>query len=215
MVWFAYALAYDLIWDSPLTREVARCIVDSSATDGLIVDLGCGTGLVAVEFLRNGLVVIGVDASSRMLRRALRRSRISTAVLSGADHTRINSGVAATVLLSNVLHLHPDPAAILAEAVRIAGPGAHIVIATPTESASNDLLARTDLALGRSWQRTLLADQLRRLVALMAWILRLRRTEQPNLDRAIDDAVRANSLVRLSVRTMFECQRVTVLLTPM
>jgi hypothetical protein len=49
----------------------------------------------------------------------------------------------------------------------------------------------------------------------MAWILRLRRTEQPNLDRAIDDAVRANSLVRLSVRTMFECQRVTVLLTPM
>jgi SAM-dependent methyltransferase len=177
------------------------------------VDLGCGTGLVAAEFLRNGRVVIGVDTSSTMLRRAQRRSRISTAVLARVDDTRIRSGVAATVILSNVLHLHPHPAAVLAEAVRIAGPRAHIVIATPTDSASNDRLARTDLALGRSWPRTLLADQLRRLVALMAWILRLRRTEQLDLDQAIDDAVRANSLVRLSVRTMFECQRVTVLLT--
>jgi SAM-dependent methyltransferase len=43
-------------------------------TDGLIVDLGCGSGLWAEQLLKNGYRVLGVDISEAMIRIARRRA---------------------------------------------------------------------------------------------------------------------------------------------
>jgi SAM-dependent methyltransferase len=55
--------------DVPFWRRVA------AAADGPVVELGCGTGRVAVPLGRAGVGVVGIDLSARMLQRARARVR--------------------------------------------------------------------------------------------------------------------------------------------
>ena len=72
--WDDYAPFYD--WenartlgrrDVPFWRRVAR------ASDGLVLELGCGTGRITVPLARVGVRLIGIDRSTPMLNRARRR----------------------------------------------------------------------------------------------------------------------------------------------
>jgi SAM-dependent methyltransferase len=72
--WDAYAPFYD--WEN--ARTVARRDIGfwqrlALAQDGPVLELGCGTGRVAVPVVRAGASVVGVDLSAPMLARARRR----------------------------------------------------------------------------------------------------------------------------------------------
>jgi SAM-dependent methyltransferase len=78
--WDDYAEFYD--WenaqtmarrDVPFWRRLAR------ASDGPVLELGCGTGRITVPMVRAGATVIGIDLSEPMLKRArdrVRRTRL-------------------------------------------------------------------------------------------------------------------------------------------
>ncbi|MDN5006353.1 class I SAM-dependent DNA methyltransferase [Bradyrhizobium sp. GCM10027634] len=73
-----YAPWYDLLYrDKDYASEVdfvERRLRDHAVAPGKMLDLGCGTGLHAIEFARRGWNVAGVDLSEEMVTRAKTRA---------------------------------------------------------------------------------------------------------------------------------------------
>ena len=80
--WDEYAPFYD--WENARTlqrRDVAFWQRLAAAQDGPVLELGCGTGRIAIPVARAGVRIVGIDRSDEMLARA--RSRIARARLGG------------------------------------------------------------------------------------------------------------------------------------
>ena len=80
--WDDYAPFYD--WENARTlqrRDVAFWQRLAAAQDGPVLELGCGTGRIAVPVARAGARIVGIDRSAEMLARA--RSRVKRSQLSG------------------------------------------------------------------------------------------------------------------------------------
>ncbi len=74
--WDDYAPYYD--WENRQTvgrRDIPFWRRMASRVDGPILELGCGTGRVAVPVARDGATVVGIDRSDSMLARARMRVR--------------------------------------------------------------------------------------------------------------------------------------------
>jgi ubiquinone/menaquinone biosynthesis C-methylase UbiE len=74
--WDDYAPFYD--WENARTlqrRDVAFWQRLATAQDGPVLELGCGTGRIAVPVARAGARIIGIDRSEEMLARARKRLR--------------------------------------------------------------------------------------------------------------------------------------------
>ncbi|MFC8515567.1 class I SAM-dependent methyltransferase [Streptomyces sp. NPDC057257] len=99
-----------------------------------LLDVGCGTGIVTRRLLRPDRTVLGVDRSPGMLGVAARR--VAGGVVCG-DATRLpvaTDSVDAVVLVW-LLHLLPDPAAVLAEAARVLRPGGRLITTVDKDDA--------------------------------------------------------------------------------
>lgn len=209
--WALYAQVYDTIWDSPMTRLLAQAVLASAATTRDVVDLGCGTGLVARELTSAGKAVVGVDSSSAMLHRARQRGRVSAALLSDAVSTPLAGGSAGTVLLCNVLHLQQLPEACLVEAVRVAGPGAAIVLTWPVDGLTHAQARRADFGSGRGLLATVRADVLRRAVAVAFSVVPAPRADEARLMAAVHGVVDDGHVTFETHRSLLGCQRMVVL----
>lgn len=80
--WDDYAPFYD--WENARTlqrRDVAFWQRLAAGQDGPVLELGCGTGRIAVPVARAGARIVGIDRSEEMLARA--RKRIMRARLGG------------------------------------------------------------------------------------------------------------------------------------
>ena len=74
--WDDYAPYYD--WENRQTvgrRDIAFWNRMAAPVEGAILELGCGTGRVAIPLARDGHTVVGIDRSASMLDRARRRVR--------------------------------------------------------------------------------------------------------------------------------------------
>lgn len=74
--WDDYAPFYD--WENARTlqrRDVAFWQRLAAAQDGPVLELGCGTGRIAVPVAQAGARIVGIDRSDEMLARARRRVR--------------------------------------------------------------------------------------------------------------------------------------------
>jgi ubiquinone/menaquinone biosynthesis C-methylase UbiE len=72
--WDDYAPFYD--WENARTlqrRDVAFWQRLAAAQDGTVLELGCGTGRIAVPVARAGARIVGIDRSEEMLARARKR----------------------------------------------------------------------------------------------------------------------------------------------
>jgi ubiquinone/menaquinone biosynthesis C-methylase UbiE len=93
---------------------------------GCILDLGCGTGLLLGELCKRGRLVVGVDASKEMLKKARGRGGSSCLVLADADSLPFRNGVFDCVVSITLLQNMPDPARTVRElerVLRISGTG--------------------------------------------------------------------------------------------
>jgi 2-polyprenyl-3-methyl-5-hydroxy-6-metoxy-1,4-benzoquinol methylase len=123
-----------------------------------VLEVGCGAGHVLERF--DGCERAGIDLSASMLQRT--RRRLGTSVrLARASADRLPFGDATfdVVVCTEVLEHTVDPGAVLAELVRVAGPGGRVVVSIPNErqiDRAKRVLRRTPLL--RTWLRTLAAE---------------------------------------------------------
>jgi SAM-dependent methyltransferase len=83
--WDDYAPFYD--WENARTlgrRDVPFWRTLAAGVDGPVLELGCGTGRIALPLGRAGVRVVGIDRSAAMLARA--RARVARARLRGRVH---------------------------------------------------------------------------------------------------------------------------------
>ena len=99
--------------------------------DWTVADLGCGTGLVAVELAPYVKRVIGVDQSQAMLKTARKRAAEHDNVelrCGDLEALPLDDGEANAAVLSIVLTYVDDPVTVLTESARVVRPGGRIVV---------------------------------------------------------------------------------------
>lgn len=89
--------------------------------DGLCLEIGVGTGLIALPLIAAGIEIVGVDISREMLRRLVEKSKPTGPALVMADATRLPFAEAtfASAIAAHVLHLIPDWKQAVAELFRV------------------------------------------------------------------------------------------------
>ncbi len=134
-----WAPVYDLFF-AELLRPGRRAAAEAACrTEGLILDVGCGTGL-ELPFFDRRRVVTGVDLSEPMLRRAaqrIRRERLAQVVgLCRMDATRLAfpDRSFGCVVAPYVLTVAPEPLRMLDELTRVLCVGGHMVLVNHVSS---------------------------------------------------------------------------------
>ena len=123
-----------------------------------VLEVGCGAGHVLQTF--GGTRRTGIDLSPSMLARARRRLGDSVTLLQGAaEQLPFSNGSFDIVLCTEVLEHTVAPELVLRELVRVAAPGARVVVSIPNEAAI-DRAKRTirRLPIIRTLLRTLAAE---------------------------------------------------------
>jgi SAM-dependent methyltransferase len=98
---------------------------------GRVLDVGCGTGVLAERLAERGYEVTGVDPSEGMLEIMRRRSPASAAVRASGTELPFEDSRFDLVYTVATLHHIAEPAAVagtLAEMVRVTRPGGRIVV---------------------------------------------------------------------------------------
>jgi SAM-dependent methyltransferase len=131
----AIAALYD-DWSRQVTEDVGFYVEEALGASGPVVELGVGTGRIAVPTAQAGVPVIGVDSSSSMLERCRRRAAdagVDTLIdLRLGDYRRppVSERVAlVTCPFRSYLHLHTDEERLEAftAAFELLQPGGRLV----------------------------------------------------------------------------------------
>jgi len=129
------AQIYDMRYAEEQTAkiEVALEIMGSLKLErnSLVLDMGCGTGLLFNYVADKAGMVVGLDISRKILAEAKRRSekfRNVHLVLADADHAPFKDSIFSHVFAITLIQNMPNPEKTLAEARRVAVEGAVIVV---------------------------------------------------------------------------------------
>ena len=122
-----------------LARARARLIPQASRPGAILVDLGCGGGLMAPHVAGKGYRHIGVDR----IRSALEQARTHGVAAVQADVVQLPfaTGCADVVSAGELLEHVTDVPATVAEACRILRPGGWLVLDTLNRTALANLFA--------------------------------------------------------------------------
>jgi 2-polyprenyl-3-methyl-5-hydroxy-6-metoxy-1,4-benzoquinol methylase len=118
-----------------LERKRIEALFDlaAPANDARILEVGCGAGHVLDRF--RGWSRTGIDLSTTMLGRARRRLGDEVELTRGsADSLPFGDGTFDVVLCTEVLEHTTDPAAVVTELLRVAGPDGCVIVSVPNET---------------------------------------------------------------------------------
>jgi ubiquinone/menaquinone biosynthesis C-methylase UbiE len=164
----------------PVAMKGIQAILDAAGRDGLILDVGTGSGRISIPLLRQGADLIGVDLSMKMM--AQLRGKLPTARLVQSDAALIPfpGRHFDAVLTCHVMHLIGPWREALGEFRRILKPGG-VYVNARTDRATDSAREPLDdhwknwiADHGGSWQRPGVRDddefvaQLRTMKAAVA-----------------------------------------------
>lgn len=114
-----------------VAAQIGHALVALTGRGAPILELGVGTGRIAIPAAAAGAFVVGLDVSHEMLAVAATRAvaaGVSLDLLRGdAQALPFADGIFRAALAVHVLHLLPDWRAALAEVVRVVGPGGMLI----------------------------------------------------------------------------------------
>jgi len=194
-------------------EAVAAAIGSRIPSEGSVVDLGAGTGLASQGCVARGRLVVGVDSSEHMLERAVAAGRISRALCADATATGLPTAGFGAVVCANILHLHPHPARVLDEAVRLVRPGGVLVVTTPSPRVSLAAVARAERECGTPWARVARGWMGRVGVALMAPGA-VRPAPTAAVVRQVGEAISRHGLSPAAVSELYGVQTLMVMHSP-
>jgi SAM-dependent methyltransferase len=94
---------------------------------GLLVDVGCGTGVSSRLFAQKGVVVVGIEPNAAMRQKAEAAGGSIRYLAGRSEETGLPDGVARAVLAAQAFHWFDAPVA-LGEFHRILGPGGWVAL---------------------------------------------------------------------------------------
>lgn len=207
------AASYDAWYQTPLgafahavERDAVLALADAKPGER-VLDVGCGTGIYALELARQGFRVIGVDQSMEMM--AIAREKFREAGLAGfwvcgsAEALPFRSASADLALAVTSLCFVPHPDRAIDEMRRIITPDGRVVLGELNRWSSwafvrrlKGLVADTIYNRAHFWSRRELARLLDRngLAPLAVRVVRhippIRRTALLKRARMLDDLLR-------------------------
>ena len=160
---------YDLRYREEQRRKFDAALSRVSLSEeDLVLDVGCGTGLLPEEIGRNVGFAVGVDLSQALLswaRSKLREVQNLDLLLSDADYLPFREEVFDAVFAITLLQNLPEPRKTLSEAMRVAKPEAPIVVSGLKKKYGKkefeDLLSSTGLRV-----REIMDGELKDFVAI-------------------------------------------------
>jgi ubiquinone/menaquinone biosynthesis C-methylase UbiE len=161
----AYALTADMISEK-LTPQ------------SCVLEVGCGTGIIALDIASKVEEVVGVDISPAMIGVAKSKARSLTLrnvrfeVGDGYD-LPFETESFDLVLMTNLLHVVKDPDAILKEAKRLLKPGGLLITVTDCYAEKVPLFVRLKLMA-------------QRLMKILGMVKYMRYYVRSDLDRLLD-----------------------------
>ena len=138
----ATACIYDERYTDEQERKYRAALADVFTT-GLVLDVGCGTGLFFGHISPKAGEVVGVDLSLKLLCRARERAKAFTnvsLVQADADHLPFVDNKFSAVFAFTVLQNLPKPSKTLREIHRAAQKGSTVVVTGLKKSFSITLL---------------------------------------------------------------------------
>lgn len=151
----------DYGYSSPEPTDYARVLagrfvrlVDSLPGVERICDLGCGSGYLAAQLVRDGRSVVGVDASptgievARSHHRHPRLGFVRADVGSEEAVATLGAGSFDAVVSSDVIEHLYRPRALIAAAAGLLRPGGHLLVGTPYHGYLKDLA----IAIAGKWE---------------------------------------------------------------
>ena len=132
-------------WWNMATGELARGVKIRS-TD-TVIDVGCGDGGHSYFCARQGAEVLFIDMDAAKLAAAEEKIKASpahayTAILSDCNPIPLPDATGDVIICTEVLEHVPDPRQFLQELVRVAKPGARLVVTVP-DARSEKLVGAT------------------------------------------------------------------------
>ncbi|MET8090573.1 class I SAM-dependent methyltransferase [Micromonospora sp. NPDC005220] len=143
---------YDSYSQTPRIAVAERWIlswISRTIPNGVIVDLGCGTGRIARQLADTNRRVIAIDRSQQMLAQAGAALPADTTALLRCDARMVPvaDGSVDAVVCSGVLHHIPDWPAAIQEMSRILRPGGTMIVREPNAEYPEALFAPVERAI--------------------------------------------------------------------
>lgn len=122
-----------------LMQQLVPMLLAELPRDGRCLEIGVGTGRIALPLLEGGIDIVGVDISLEMLRRYVAKagSRSIKVAIGDATHLPFADRSFTGAIASHVLHLIPGWKAALDELMRVLAPGS-VLLASRTGDARAD-----------------------------------------------------------------------------
>jgi 2-polyprenyl-6-hydroxyphenyl methylase / 3-demethylubiquinone-9 3-methyltransferase len=119
----------------------ARLVPPAREPAAVLVDIGCGAGLLSPHLAGKGYRHIGIDLTRSALHQAAAHG--VTAINADAGRLPLRDGVADVVSAGEILEHVPDRPAVIAEVCRVLKPGGLLVLDTLNATAISRFLAVT------------------------------------------------------------------------
>jgi ubiquinone/menaquinone biosynthesis C-methylase UbiE len=115
--------------DSVMARLIPLLVAELPAGE-LCLEIGIGTGRIALPLIDAGVNIMGIDISQEMLHRLVAKARDGRPPVAVADATNLpfESGTFGSGIASHVLHLIPGWRPAVAELMRVIRPGGVLLV---------------------------------------------------------------------------------------